>query len=71
MKMLFQTNDAVLLSFAEALLFDAGLAPVILDSHTSVLEGSLGVLPRRLCVEDGQWDHAMTILREAELNIEA
>ena len=68
MKELFRSNDAVLLSFVEALFNDAGIAHVIADGNMSVVEGSLGILPRRILVDDDQWNQACRILRDAELD---
>jgi hypothetical protein len=62
---LLRTTDVVRLSWLSALLADAGIATVVLDTHTSVLEGSLGVLPRRLMVADGDLAQARRVLREA------
>ncbi|MBL3684293.1 DUF2007 domain-containing protein [Sinorhizobium meliloti] len=42
MKELIRTNDAVLLSFAESLMKDAGIGCFIADQDMSILEGSLG-----------------------------
>lgn len=56
MKELLRTNDGVLLSFAGALLRDAGIESIVLDAHTSILEGSIGAIPRRLMV--AEMDHA-------------
>lgn len=67
MREIMKTNDAVLLSFAEALLKDAAIPTVVLDANMSVLEGSLGVLPRRLAVEDDRWVQARRVLAEAGL----
>ena len=47
---LVRTNDAVLISAIEALLNGAGIPYMVLDQNMSVLEGSLGVLPRRVLV---------------------
>ena len=49
---LLRTNDIVRLSFLGALLADAGIETVVLDTHTSILEGSIGAIPRRLMVVD-------------------
>lgn len=68
MKELFRSNDAVLLSFVEALFSEAGVAHVIVDGNMSIMEGSLGVLPRRMLVADDQWNQALRILKEAELD---
>jgi len=66
-KELLRTNDAVLLSWVDALLKDARIRAIVLDRHTSSLEGSLGVLPRRLMVEDADADRARRILRDAHV----
>lgn len=65
MRVLMQTNDAVALSYAEALLRDAGVPSAILDQNMSVLEGSIGALPRRLAVSDAEEARAREILRAA------
>ncbi len=65
MRVVLTTNDAVLLDFARALLVDAGIEAAVFDSHMSIMDGSLGVLPRRLMVSDGDFDEAERVLREA------
>ena len=67
---LIRTNDAVLLSFAESLMKDAGIHCFIADQGMSILEGSLGMLPRRLMVEADREDEARRILRDAGLGAE-
>lgn len=62
---LLRTNDVVLLSFLEALLRDAEIEPLVLDAHVSVVEGSIGVFPRRLMVIDEDAEEARALLREA------
>jgi hypothetical protein len=47
---LLRTTDPVLLSWLVALLGDAGIDTVVLDTHTSILDGSIGAIPRRLMV---------------------
>ena len=49
---LVRTNDAVLITAIEALLNGAEIPHMVLDQHMSVLEGSLGILPRRILVDD-------------------
>ncbi|WP_340117545.1 DUF2007 domain-containing protein [Pelagibius sp. 7325] len=65
MKELLRTNDVVKLSWVEALLADAGIGCVVLDLHTSILEGSIGILPRRLMVADEDLPRAQGVLRDA------
>jgi hypothetical protein len=67
-KELLRTTDAVRLSFVAAILRDAGIETMVMDRHTSVLEGSLGILPQRLMVDDDDHRAAMRVLREAALD---
>lgn len=64
---LFRSNDPVVLSFAEALLKDAGIEHATVDQHMSVMEGSLGILPRRVLVPREDHESARHILVEAGL----
>ncbi len=67
MRELIRTNDAVLLSFAASLMKDAGIHCMIADQGMSILEGSLGLLPRRFLVEDDRSEQARRILIDAGL----
>jgi Putative prokaryotic signal transducing protein len=67
---LVRTNDAVLVSAVEALLNGAAIPHVVLDGNMSVLEGSIGILPRRILVEDGRVSDARRLLEEAGLGHE-
>ncbi|MBJ7418351.1 MAG: DUF2007 domain-containing protein [Niveispirillum sp.] len=69
MQPLIRSNDPVELSFAQSLLSDAGIPCVLLDQHTSVLEGSIGAIPRRLCVADDDLEDARALLVEAGLAV--
>ena len=62
---LLRTTDPVRLSWLVALLADAGIEAIVLDSHTSILEGSIGAIPRRLMVGTEDAAQALRILREA------
>ena len=50
MEELLRSNDPVYLSFVRHVLAEAGIAFLQLDDHMSALEGSIGVLPRRILV---------------------
>jgi len=65
MKELIRTNDAVVISFAESLLKDAGIGCMVADQNMSVLDGSIGILPRRILVLDDDLDAAQRILTDA------
>lgn len=62
---LLRSNDPVRLSWLSALLVDGGVEAVILDEHTSVLEGSTIAIRRRLVVADQDAAQARRILAEA------
>ena len=65
MKELLRTNDLVRLSFIAALLAEQRIETLVLDSHMSILEGSIGAIPRRLMVLDEDHARAKRILEEA------
>lgn len=69
MKELVRTNDMVLLSFLETRLREAGIEPILLDLHTSIIEGSIGALPRRLMVADEEYEQAVLVQRAAEAEV--
>ncbi|MET3793042.1 DUF2007 domain-containing protein [Aquamicrobium terrae] len=62
---LVRTNDAVVISFIEALMRDAGIAYLVADQNMSIVDGSLGILPRRILVDAEQADAARKILVDA------
>jgi len=64
---LVRTNNAVLITAIEALLKSADIPHMVLDQHMSVLEGSLGMLPRRIVVEECCLADARKLLEEAGL----
>ncbi|MAW87353.1 MAG: hypothetical protein CMJ42_12570 [Phyllobacteriaceae bacterium] len=70
MKELIRTNDIVVISFAESLMRDAGIGFFVADGNMSIMEGSLGVLPRRLMVEDDRIDEARRLLADAGIGTE-
>ena len=65
MKELIRTNDAVVISFVESLLKDAGIGCLVADQNMSVLDGSIGVLPRRIMVLEDDVVAARRILADA------
>jgi tRNA1(Val) A37 N6-methylase TrmN6 len=65
MRELLRTTDLVRLSWCQALLAGSHIGTVVLDSHTSVLEGSIGAIPRRLMVADEDYDEAFRLLGDA------
>jgi hypothetical protein len=64
---LMRTNDMVLVSAVGALLDGANIHHLVLDNNMSVIEGSLGVLPRRILVHEDDNLAARRLLAEAGL----
>ena len=54
MRELVRTNDAVLISALEALLKAARIHHIVVDQNMSVLEGSIGIFPRRILVDEDE-----------------
>jgi hypothetical protein len=65
MKELLRTNDAVRLSWVQALLRDSGIESLVLDQHTSLVEGSIGAIQRRLMVAERDHHRARALLVDA------
>ena len=70
MKEIVRTNDTVLVTAVEALLKGADIPHMIVDQNMSVLEGSLGILPRRVLVAEGHEMAARRLLKDAGLGHE-
>ena len=70
MRELVRTNDMVLVSAVVALLDGAGIRHMVLDQNMSVLEGSLGVLPRRILVDEERERMARQLMHDAGLGHE-
>ncbi len=64
---LIRTNNPVLVSAVGALLDGAGIRHIVLDQNMSVLEGSLGILPRRMLVPEEDASAARRLLADAGL----
>ncbi|MCU0901481.1 MAG: DUF2007 domain-containing protein [Cypionkella sp.] len=64
MKELLRTTDPTVIAFAQALLSGEGIATFEMDVHMSVLDGSLGILPRRLMVREQDLFLARAVLHD-------
>lgn len=64
MKELLRTNDPTIIAYASALLQGEGIAAFPMDVHMSVLEGSLGILPRRLMVREQDLFMARAVMKD-------
>ena len=70
MEELLKTNDPTIISFATALLKAEGIDCFVFDVHMSVLDGSIGILPRRLMVAREDAFMARAILRDNQIELE-
>ena len=69
MKELARSNDVVFLSWATALLQAEHIEVAVLDGHTSVLEGSISAITRRIMVEEANYERARRLLDEASADM--
>ena len=70
MEELVRSNDTVLMSFVQTMLDEVGIKHFVADENMSVLEGSIGILARRLMVDREASDRARQILTDAGLGAE-
>jgi hypothetical protein len=69
MRELLRTNDPTVVAFATAILEGEGIDVFQMDVHMSVLEGSIGILPRRLMVRDADHFRASAVLRDHDIEL--
>ena len=65
MREILKSNNPVDLSYAQAVLKDAGIGSVVFDDQMSVMDGSMVILPRRLMIADDDLEAAKSLLRDA------
>ena len=70
MKELLRTNDPTIIAFATTLLEGEDIKVFPLDVNMSALEGSIGILPRRLMVVDRDHFRAVAILRDNDIDFD-
>ena len=70
MQELISTNNIVTISLVESLLSEAGIEYLVLDQNMSILEGSIGIIPRRIVVKQDQEVRARRLLQDAGLEHE-
>ena len=69
MKELFSTNDITQFVYAETILNSNDIVSFTLDENISVLEGSIGILPRRLMVLENDYEQALELLEAFGLGL--
>lgn len=66
---IMRSIDPTEIAFTSALLSGEGIEVFVLDVHMSVLEGSIGVLPRRMLVRQADAAQARIVLRDNGLPV--
>ena len=69
MKELLRTNDVTILAYVDAILTSENIVHFVFDENISVLEGSIGLFPRRVMVGEGDFDRAERALAEHDVDI--
>lgn len=69
MKELLRSTDPTIIAYATALLQGEDIDCFALDVHMSVLEGSIGILPRRLMVADADLFMAQAVMRDNDIDL--
>lgn len=67
MKELLRSTDPTIMAFATALLKGEDIASFPMDVNMSVLEGGIGVFPRRMMVRDEDFDRAVRVMRDNDI----
>ena len=67
---LLRSNDPTIIAFAKALLQGEDIGVFELDVHMSALEGSIGIMPRRLMVAKRDLFMAQAVMRDNDIQIE-
>ena len=71
MKELFSTNDITKFVYAETILNSNDIVSFTLDENISVLEGSIGILQRRLMVLENDYEQALELLEDFGLDLKS
>ncbi|UWQ84217.1 putative signal transducing protein [Leisingera caerulea] len=67
MKELLRSTDPTIIAFASALLEGEDIDCFQMDVNMSVLEGGIGIFPRRLMVRADDYDDALMVMRDNEI----
>jgi hypothetical protein len=69
MKELLRSTDPTIIAFASALLQGEDIACFAMDVNMSILEGGIGIFPRRLMVREDEHDAALRVMRDNEIDL--
>lgn len=69
MKELLRTTDPTIIAFAKALLDGEGIDCFEMDVNMSILEGGIGIFPRRLMVRVDDYDAALRAMKDNDIDL--
>ena len=69
MKELLRTTDPTIIAFASALLEGEDIDCFPMDVNMSILEGGIGIFPRRLMVRAEDYDSALRVMRDNDIDL--
>lgn len=69
MKELLRSTDPTIMAFASALLQGEDIECFQMDVNISILEGGIGIFPRRMMVRDEDYDRAVRVMRDNEIDL--
>jgi Putative prokaryotic signal transducing protein len=67
MKELLRSTDPTIMAFASALLEGEDIDCFQMDVNMSILEGGIGLFPRRMMVRVDDYDRAVIVMRDNEI----
>lgn len=67
MKELLRSTDPTVMAFASALLEGEDIDCFEMDVNMSVLEGGIGIFPRRMLVREEDFDAALRVMRDNDV----
>jgi len=67
MKELLRSTDPTIIAFASALLQGEDIDCFQMDVNMSILEGGIGIFPRRMMVRADDYDRAARVMRDNEI----
>ena len=63
MKELIRTNDLILIAQIQSILNDANIKFELLDSHTSIIEGSINAIQKRIVVHNNDFEYSQKLIQ--------
>ena len=69
MKELLRSTDPTIMAFASALLQGEDIDCFQMDVNMSILEGGIGIFPRRMMVREEDYDRALRVMTDNNIDL--